>query len=95
VTVRFRASGNLHIVGRHGGRKLKIWQELGVAPGAAIPPLLFYGETLIAAADSLFVTCEGKRGKAKGRDDMEENGRLSHPFLFRTRLPPPYRFPGG
>jgi tRNA(Ile)-lysidine synthase len=38
VTVRFRASGNLHIVGRHGGRKLKkIWQELGVAPGAAIP----------------------------------------------------------
>ncbi|VFS67357.1 tRNA(Ile)-lysidine synthase [Raoultella planticola] len=87
VTVRFRASGNLHIVGRHGGRKLKkIWQELGVAPWRRdTTPLLFYGETLIAAADSLFVTCEGEAREGEGvRDDMEENGRLSHPFLFRT-----------
>ncbi|MBA1463446.1 tRNA lysidine(34) synthetase TilS, partial [Klebsiella pneumoniae] len=33
VSIRFRASGNLHIVGRPGGRKLKkIWQEMAVAP---------------------------------------------------------------
>ncbi|PIN63709.1 hypothetical protein CKQ90_32685, partial [Klebsiella pneumoniae] len=53
VTVRFRASGHLHIVGRHGGRKLKkLWQELGVAPWRRdTTPLLFYGETPIAAAD--------------------------------------------
>ena len=68
VTVRFRASGNLHIVGRHGGRKLKkIWQELGVAPWRRdTTPLLFYGETLIAAADSLFVTCEGEAREGEG-----------------------------
>ncbi|MCJ8645829.1 tRNA lysidine(34) synthetase TilS, partial [Escherichia coli] len=31
VSVRFKAPGLLHIVGRNGGRKLKkIWQELGV-----------------------------------------------------------------
>ena len=33
VTIRFRASGMLHIVGRNGGRKLKkIWQEQNVPP---------------------------------------------------------------
>ncbi|VED12072.1 tRNA(Ile)-lysidine synthetase [Escherichia coli] len=31
VSVRFKAPGLLHIIGRNGGRKLKkIWQELGV-----------------------------------------------------------------
>ncbi|HEX4499979.1 MAG TPA: tRNA lysidine(34) synthetase TilS [Scandinavium sp.] len=61
VSVRFTASGNLHIVGRNGGRKLKkIWQELGVAPWLRdTTPLLFYGETLIAAA-GYFVTVEGQ-----------------------------------
>lgn len=60
VTIRFQASGALHIVGRNGGRKLKkIWQELGVAPWLRdTTPLLFYGETLIAAAGH-FVTWEG------------------------------------
>ncbi len=29
-------------------------------------PLLFYGETLIAAADSLFVTCEGEAREGEG-----------------------------
>ncbi|WP_342325629.1 tRNA lysidine(34) synthetase TilS [Kosakonia sp. BYX6] len=60
VSVRFQAPGLLHIVGRSGGRKLKkIWQELGVAPWRRdSTPLLFYGETLIAAAD-VFVTKEG------------------------------------
>lgn len=60
VSVRFNAPGMLHIVGRHGGRKLKkIWQELGVAPWHRdTTPLLFYGETLVAAAD-YFVTTEG------------------------------------
>ena len=60
VSVRFKASGLLHIVGRNGGRKLKkIWQELGVPPWLRdTTPLLFYGETLIAAA-GIFVTREG------------------------------------
>ncbi|EFG1229208.1 tRNA lysidine(34) synthetase TilS [Escherichia albertii] len=60
VSVRFKASGLLHIVGRNGGRKLKkIWQELGVPPWLRdTTPLLFYGETLIAAA-GIFVTQEG------------------------------------
>ncbi len=50
----------LHIIGRNGGRKLKkIWQELGVPPWLRdTTPLLFYGETLIAAA-GVFVTQEG------------------------------------
>lgn len=52
VTIRFRASGMLHIVGRNGGRKLKkIWQEQNVPPWRRnTTPLLFYGDTLIAAA---------------------------------------------
>lgn len=60
VTVRFKAGGMLHIVGRNGGRKLKkIWQENGVAPWLRdTTPLLFYGETLIAAA-GVFITEEG------------------------------------
>jgi tRNA(Ile)-lysidine synthase len=38
VTVRFKAGGMLHIVGRNGGRKLKkIWQECNVPPWRAIP----------------------------------------------------------
>lgn len=60
VTIRFKASGNLHIVGRNGGRKLKkIWQECNVPPWRRdTTPLLFYGEILIAAA-GVFVTQEG------------------------------------
>jgi tRNA(Ile)-lysidine synthase len=60
VSIRFQASGVLHIVGRNGGRKLKkIWQELGVPPWLRdTTPLLFYDETLIAAAGR-FVTREG------------------------------------
>lgn len=60
VSVRFKAPGLLHIVGRNGGRKLKkIWQELGVPPWLRdTTPLLFYDETLIAAA-GVFVTQEG------------------------------------
>ena len=48
------------MTGRNGGRKLKkIWQELGVPPWLRdTTPLLFYGETLIAAA-GVFVTQEG------------------------------------
>ncbi|MFK3662945.1 tRNA lysidine(34) synthetase TilS [Scandinavium sp. NPDC088450] len=61
ASVRYTAGGTLHIVGRNGGRKLKkIWQELGVAPWLReTTPLLFYGETLIAAA-GYFVTLEGR-----------------------------------
>lgn len=83
VTIRFRASGNLHIVGRHGGRKLKkIWQELGVAPWRRdTTPLLFYGETLIAAADGLFVTQEGRVEQGKGVQMVwSKTGDRSHPF---------------
>ncbi|VUS27117.1 tRNA(Ile)-lysidine synthase [Klebsiella huaxiensis] len=83
VTIRFRASGNLHIVGRHGGRKLKkIWQELGVAPWRRdTTPLLFYGETLIAAADGLFVTQEGRVEEGKGVQMVwRKTGDQGHPF---------------
>lgn len=61
VTVRFAAGGQLHIVGRAGGRKLKkIWQERGVAPWQRdTTPILFYDETPIAAAGQ-FVTREGQ-----------------------------------
>nr|WP_318383302.1 tRNA lysidine(34) synthetase TilS [uncultured Enterobacter sp.] len=61
VSVRFTAPGTLHIVGRAGGRKLKkIWQELGVPPWLRdTTPLLFYGETLIAAAGQ-FITQDGQ-----------------------------------
>ena len=60
VTVRFRAGGMLHIVGRNGGRKLKkFWQECNVPPWLRdTTPLLFYGETLIAAA-GIFITEAG------------------------------------
>ncbi|XPE67366.1 tRNA lysidine(34) synthetase TilS [Shigella flexneri] len=38
VSVRFKAPGLLHIVGRNGGRKLKkIWQELACRRGYATP----------------------------------------------------------
>lgn len=60
VTIRFKAPGTLHIVGRNGGRKLKkIWQELGVPPWLRdTTPLLFYNDVLMAAAGR-FVTQEG------------------------------------
>jgi tRNA(Ile)-lysidine synthase len=60
ITVRFKAGGVLHIVGRNGGRKLKkIWQENNVPPWLRdTTPLLFYGETLIAAA-GVFITQDG------------------------------------
>lgn len=60
VSVRFNAPGILHIVGRNGGRRLKkIWQEMGVAPWHRdTTPLLFYGETLVAAA-GYFITTDG------------------------------------
>lgn len=67
VSIRFQAPGRLHIVGRNGGRKLKkIWQELGVAPWQRdTTPMLFYGETLIAAA-GVFITREGQAVDAAG-----------------------------
>jgi|GEM_PF-4409985 len=57
----------LYIAGRHGGRKLKkIWQELGVAPWLRdTTPILFYGETPIAAAGQ-FVTQAGLAENAEG-----------------------------
>lgn len=60
VSIRFKAPGLLHIVGRNGGRKLKkIWQEQGIPPWRRdTTPLLFYGDTLIAAAGA-FVTHDG------------------------------------
>ncbi|EAA3097166.1 tRNA lysidine(34) synthetase TilS [Salmonella enterica subsp. enterica serovar Kedougou] len=67
VSIRFKAPGLLHIVGRHGGRKLKkIWQEQGIPPWRRdTTPLLFYGETLIAAA-GVFVTREGAAEDKEG-----------------------------
>lgn len=78
VSIRFRAPGMLHIVGRNGGRKLKkIWQELGVAPWQRdTTPLLFYGETLIAAA-GLFVTRDGQMAEAPGLEfRWERDGQI-------------------
>lgn len=68
VSIRFKAPGLLHIVGRNGGRKLKkIWQEQGIPPWRRdSTPLLFYGDTLIAAAGG-FVTHEGL---AKGEEGV-------------------------
>ncbi|AWH89508.1 tRNA lysidine(34) synthetase TilS [Limnobaculum parvum] len=64
VTVRFSAPGNLniHMVGRTHSRSLKkLWQELGVPVWRRQrTPLLFYGDTLIAAL-GVFVTVEGQR----------------------------------
>ncbi|SUG21359.1 cell cycle protein MesJ [Salmonella enterica subsp. arizonae] len=67
VSIRFKASGLLHIVGRHGGRKLKkIWQELNVPSWRRdTTPLLFYGDTLIAAAGH-FITCDGLANSEDG-----------------------------
>lgn len=67
VSIRFKAPGLLHIVGRNGGRKLKkIWQEQGILPWRRdTTPLLFYGETLIAAA-GVFVTREGAAEDEEG-----------------------------
>lgn len=67
VSIRFKAPGVLHIVGRNGGRKLKkIWQEQGIPPWRRdTTPLLFYGETLIAAA-GVFVTREGAAEDKEG-----------------------------
>ncbi|NLR55815.1 tRNA lysidine(34) synthetase TilS [Citrobacter freundii] len=67
VSIRFKAPGLLHIVGRNGGRKLKkIWQEKGIPPWRRdTTPLLFYGETLIAAA-GVFVTREGAAEDEEG-----------------------------
>lgn len=60
VTVRFKASGRFHIVGRERGRSLKkIWQEAGIPPWQRErTPLLYYGEQLIAAL-GIFVTRDG------------------------------------
>lgn len=61
VSLRFKAPGLLHIVGRDKGRTLKkIWQELRIPPWERdATPLLFYGEQLIAAPGA-FVTREGQ-----------------------------------
>lgn len=61
VSVRFKASGQFHIVGRERGRSLKkIWQESGIPPWARErTPLLFYGDKLITAL-GVFVTQDGK-----------------------------------
>ncbi|WP_284880707.1 tRNA lysidine(34) synthetase TilS [Citrobacter portucalensis] len=67
VSIRFKAPGLLQIVGRNGGRKLKkIWQEQGIPPWRRdTTPMLFYGETLIAAA-GVFVTREGAAEDEEG-----------------------------
>lgn len=65
VTVRFYAKGNVHIVGRTGGRTIKkLWQEFAVPVWQrARQPLLFYNEQLIAAL-GVYVTHEGRATKA-------------------------------
>lgn len=64
VSVRFTAAGTIYIAGRARGRTLKkLWQELNIAPWRReTTPLLFYGETLIAAP-GIFVTRDGQADK--------------------------------
>lgn len=63
VTVRFSAPGSsaISIVGREHSRPIKkLWQELSIPPWQRRRiPLLYYGETLIAAV-GIFITAEGK-----------------------------------
>jgi tRNA(Ile)-lysidine synthase len=61
VSIRFKAGGTHHIVGRDRGRSLKkIWQELQIPSWRRnATPLVFYGEQLIAAP-GIFVTREGQ-----------------------------------
>ena len=72
VTVRFKASGLQHIIGRDKRRLLKkIWQEFDIPPWQReITPLLFYGEQLIAAV-GIFVT---KAGEATSGSDCWQLG---------------------
>ncbi len=60
VSIRFGAPGLVYIAGRPRGRTLKkLWQELNVAPWRRdTTPLLFYGDTLIAAL-GVFITRDG------------------------------------
>lgn len=61
VTIRFKAGGTHHIVGRDRGRSLKkIWQELQIPSWRRnTTPLVFYDEQLITAP-GIFVTREGQ-----------------------------------
>ena len=60
VSVRFHAQGQVHLVGRSGGREMKkLWQALHVPPWQRDRiPLIFYNQTLVCAPD-LFITREG------------------------------------
>ena len=96
VSIRFKASGLLHIIGRNGGRKLKkIWQELGVPPWRRdTTPLLFYGETLIAAAGILLPVmvwrrreqASGWNGRKRRRHHVMPDGAA---LIRPTRAPAP------
>ncbi len=71
VTLRFAVAGSLRTqpVGRVGSRSLKkLWQEYGVAPWLRDQvPLLFYGESLVAAV-GLFI-CQA--GCAEGESGLQ------------------------
>ena len=71
VSLRFAVAGSLRTqpVGRAGSRSLKkLWQEYGVAPWLRDQiPLLFYGETLVAAV-GLFI-CQA--GCAEGESGLQ------------------------
>ena len=71
MTLRFAVAGSLRTqpVGRAGSRPLKkLWQEYGVAPWLRDQiPLLFYGETLVAAV-GLFI-CQA--GCAEGESGLQ------------------------
>ncbi|HEY0209434.1 tRNA lysidine(34) synthetase TilS [Acerihabitans sp.] len=64
ISVRFSATGTLHILGRRHGRPVKkLWQELGVAPWQRErTPLVYYNEQLITAP-GVFITREGQVGE--------------------------------
>ncbi|MFJ5160408.1 tRNA lysidine(34) synthetase TilS [Pantoea sp. NPDC088449] len=67
ITIRFKAQGYYHLLGRAGGREIKkLWQELGVAPWQRERiPLIYYNQTLICAP-GLFITREGAASNKQG-----------------------------
>jgi len=67
ISVRFHAQGQVHLVGRNGGREMKkLWQELQIPPWQRERlPLIFYNQTLVCVPN-LFVTHAGAASDQQG-----------------------------
>ena len=67
ISVRFHAQGQVHLVGRNGGREMKkLWLELQIPPWQRERlPLIFYNQTLVCVPN-LFVTHAGAASDQQG-----------------------------